>query len=112
MSDNYDWTGFYGALCEHSHRLLQGIADDETREIISLVAETDDFWSDGLQSLLSEAAGDGDLLRGVLDALGLWRETVLTVLSEDYAVDLDWSAVTIDVDSPLIAEMVEAATPS
>ena len=111
MSDTYDWSCFYDALCERAEHLLLGI-DYEDREVISLVAETDAFWSDGLQSLLAMAARDGDLNRGVRDVLDAWRDNVITVLSGDFAMDLDWSAVVIDVDSPLIEELVEAATPS
>ena len=111
--EKYDWAGFYGALCSSSHHLLRGIdGDDDIREIISLVSDTDAFWSEGLQSLLADAAADGDLRRGVLASLDLWRENVLTVLSEDFAVDLDWGTVIIDIDSPLIEDLVRAATPS
>ncbi len=110
MDDTYDWSGFYGALCDRAERLLRGI-DDEDREVISLVAETDAFWSDGLQPLLAEFANDGDIRGGVLATLDLWRENVLTVLTGDFAMDLEWGAVTVDVDGPLIEELVEAATP-
>ncbi len=111
MTEDHDWAGFYRALCERAPRLLEGI-DDETREIVALVAETDSFWSDGMEPALAEGVGRGDLRSGVLAALDLWRENVLTALSDEYATDLDWSAVTIDAGSPLIDELVRAATPA
>ena len=112
MDENYDWPGFCRALCKHGRDLLLGIDDDDDREIIeALATDTDTFWSDGLQSLLAESAGDGELRTGVLAASGLWRENVLVALSGDFAIDLDWDAVTIDVGSPLIEALVEAAAP-
>jgi hypothetical protein len=44
--------------------------------------------------------------------LDLWRENVLSALSEDFGIDLDRAAVTIDPESPLIDELVRAATPT
>ena len=111
MGETYDWPGFYGALCEHGPHLLVGLAEDDGEIIEALAADTDTFWSDGLQPLLADAAGDGDLRLGVLASLGLWRENVLIALSEDFSIDLDWDAVAIDADSPLIEALVEAATP-
>jgi len=113
MDETYDWAGFYGALCEHGPHLLLGIEDEENREIIeALAADTDTFWSDGMQSLLAVAADDGELRTGVLDVLDLWRENVLNALSGDFGIDLGWDAVTIDAGSPLIETLVEAATPA
>ena len=113
MAETYDWAGFYGALCSHGPQLLLG-ADDEdgSREVIvALAATTDEFWSDGLQDVLAHSAAEGDLRTGVLATLELWRENVLTTLSESYGIELEWGAVTIDVDSPLVDQLVEAATP-
>ena len=110
----YDWTNFYLALCRHGPRLLliDGEEGDDVREVVAAVAaDSDAFWSDGLQPLLAEVSYDGDLHAGVLAALELWRENVLTVLSADFGIDLDWDDVTIDRDSPLIGVLVEAATP-
>jgi len=111
MGETYDWPGFYRALCEHGPHLLVGIDEDDGEIIQALAADTDTFWSDGLQSLLADAAGDGDLRMGVLASLGLWRENVLAAMSDDFGIDLGWDAVTIDADSPLIEALVEAATP-
>jgi hypothetical protein len=108
MTEGYDWAGFYRALCDRGPRLLEGI-DDETREIVVLVAETDSFWSEDMESVLAEGAGRGEMQSGVLAALEVWRENVLTALSEEYAIDLDWAVVTIDAGSPLIDELVRAA---
>ena len=94
------------------HDLLLGIDEEEAEIIGALAADTDTFWSDGLQPLLEDAAGDGDLSAGVLASLGLWRENVLVALSDDFGIELDWGSVTIDTDSPLIDALVEAATPA
>ena len=111
MGEAYDWSGFYRGLCEHGPHLLVGIDEDDGEIIAALAADTDTFWSDGLQSLLAQAAGDGDLRMGVLDSLGLWRENVLVALSDNFGIELDWDMVTIDAGSPLIEALVEAATP-
>jgi len=111
VSESYEWSGFYGALCARGPRLLEGI-DDEIRDIIALTAETDSFWSDGLQSALADGASRGELRSGVLAAVELWRENVLAVLSDDYAIDLDRGSVTVDAGNPVIDELVAAATPA
>lgn len=113
MANTYDWSAFYRALCEHGPYLLLGIDDEDgVREIIVMTAaDTDSFWSDGLQALLADHATGDDLQGGVVAVLELWRENVLMTLSDDYGIDLEWSAVVIDADSPLIGVLVEAATP-
>ena len=114
MAETYDWSGFYGALCEHGPQLLLGIdGDDGVREVIAMLAanEPDDFWSDGLSDPLAEGTAAGDLRAGVLGVLELWRENVLAALSANFGIELDWSAVTIDADSPLIDVLVRAASP-
>ena len=56
MPENYDWSGFYTAVCQQGPNLLLGI-DGATRELIlELASTTDLFWSDGLQDLM--AVGD------------------------------------------------------
>ena len=111
MTDNYDWSSFYNALCQHGPKLLHGI-DDETCEMIAELASTTDmFWSDGLQDHLSVGAANDDLRGGVLSALELWRENVLQALDSDFSIELDWHAVSIDTASPLIDELVAAAAP-
>jgi len=112
MAEACDWSGFYLALCEHGPSLLLGIDEDDAEIIGAVAADTDTFWSDGLQPLLEESAADGDLRAGVLASLGLWRENVLAALSDDFAIELDWGAVTVDADNPLIDALVEAATPA
>ena len=47
----------------------------------------------------------------MLGALALWRENVLTTLSGNFGIELDWGAVTIDAESPLIDVLVKAAAP-
>lgn len=113
MHHTCDWTGFYLALCERGPHLLRGIdGDDGIREVIVLLAsDTDTFWSDGLQPLLVEGGAGGNLRTGVLAALELWRENVLVALSDNFSIELDWDEVTIDASSPLVDELIEAATP-
>jgi len=113
MAETYNWTSFYLALCKLGPRLLLGIGEEDgVREVIAMTAtETDSFWSDGLQDLLVDHAAGGDLRAGVVAALELWRENVLATLSDDFGIDLDWAAVTIDADSSLIDDLVDSATP-
>lgn len=108
MAD-FDWSGFYEALCGHGPSLLEGI-DEETRSIVALTAETDSFWSDGLSEVLAEGAARDDLRAGVLAAVEIWRENVLTVLADDYGIELEWGEVTIDTDHPGVDLLVAAAT--
>jgi hypothetical protein len=111
MAETYEWSRFYAALCAHGPTLLGGL-DEETRHLVAmLAADTDRFWSDGLQDVLAQAATAGDLRTGVLRTLQLWRENVLTALSDDFSMDFDWSAITISTQSPLIDQLVTAATP-
>ena len=111
MTETYDWSVFYEALCRHGPSLLVGI-DEDLRDVIGDIASsTDMFWSEGLQELLAEGAANGDLRAGVLTALELWRENVLQTLEADFAVELDWQAVNIDTASPLVDELVEVAAP-
>ena len=111
MTEQYDWSSFYNALCNLGSRLLLGI-DDSTREMIEgFASSTDMFWSDGLQDLLGEGANNGDVRAGVLSTLELWRENVLQALEDDFAIELDWQTVRINTSSPLIDELVEAASP-
>ena len=110
MSEKYDWSSFYDALCKHGPNLLLGI-DDELREMIEeLGSTTDMFWSDGLQDHLADGAANDDLRAGVLSTLELWRENVLQTLDADFAIELDWQTVIIDTASPLIDKLGEAAS--
>ena len=112
MAETYDWTGFYLALCEHGPHLLLGIDENGVREVVEMIAAAEDrFWSDGLEDLLAQGASDGDVRAGVLWTLDLWRENVLTALADDFGIELDWKRVTIDANSSLIDDLVEAATP-
>ncbi len=112
MAETYDWSSFYEALCRHGPNLLLGI-DDDRRELIGVVASTEDmFWSDGLQDLLAQGAADGDVRAGVLSALELWRENVLEALDANFGIELGWQTVSVDPASPLIDELVEAASPT
>lgn len=111
MADTYDWPGFYGALGEYGPELLNGLDRDTRRVVAMLATDTDRFWSDGLQDLLTQGASDGDLRAGVLMTLELWRENVLTALSDDFGMEFDWAAISIDTASPLVDALVVAATP-
>ena len=107
----YNWPRFYKALCQGGPTLLLGV-DEDLSEIIQMSASTTDmFWSEGLEELLAEGAADGDLRAGVLSVLEVWRENVLETLETDFGFELDWELVCIDHTSPLIDELVEAASP-
>lgn len=111
MSETYNWSRFYEALCRLGPKLLLGM-DEGMREIIEMnAASTDIFWSEGLEDSLAEGAAGGSLRDGVLSALGLWRENVLEALDANFGIELDWELVWIDDDSLLIDELVEAASP-
>jgi len=111
MTETYDWSSFYEALCNLGPKLLLGI-DEDDREVIALTASsTDMFWSDGLQDLLALEASRGDMRAGVLSALNLWRENVLQTIDTDYGIELNWKTVSIDTASELIDELIEAASP-
>jgi len=111
MTTIYDWSRFYKALCRHGPNLLLGI-DEGIREIIEMSASsTDMFWSEGLEECLAEGAAGGSLQGGVLSALELWRENVLGALDASFGFELDWELVSIDDASPLIDELVAAASP-
>jgi hypothetical protein len=69
------------------------------------------FWSDGLEELLRMGAVDGDMREGVLSALDLWRENVLDAIESSYGIELNWKAISIDIESSLVDELVEAALP-
>jgi hypothetical protein len=111
IGDPYTWPRFYRALCRQGPYLLLGV-DEDVREIIRMSASsTDMFWSEGLEELLAVGAADGDMRAGVLSVLELWRENVLETLDTDFGIELDWELVCIDDASPLIDELVEAASP-
>jgi hypothetical protein len=107
----YNWTSFYQALCRHGPDLLLGVDEDLIEVIKMSAADTDMFWSDGLEECLAIGAADGDMRVGVLSALDLWRENVLDALSSSFGIDLDWEMVSIDEGSPLINQLVQAALP-
>lgn len=112
MNDLYTWPRFYRALCQQGPHLLLGL-DEDLREIIKLSASTTDmFWSDGLEELLAVGAAAGDMRAGVLSVLDLWRENVLETLDSSFGIELDWGLVSVDDASPLIDELVEAASPT
>jgi len=110
-SNQYNWSRFYRALCQHGPDLLIGV-DEDMLEVIKMSSQsTDMFWSDGLEDLLTVGAADGDMRAGVLSALDLWRENVLDALETNYGIELDWNAVSIDQKSTLVDQLVEAASP-
>ena len=111
INHRYFWPRFYTTLCRQGPSLLLGVNED-LREVIQMSASsTDMFWSEGLEDLLAAGAADGDLRAGVLSVLELWRENVLEALDTGFGIELDWELVRIDDASPLIDELVEAASP-
>jgi len=107
----YNWTRFYRALCRHGPDLLLGVDENLIEFIKMSAADTDMFWSEGLEEYLRIGAADGDMRAGVLSALDLWRENVLDALSSSFGIELDWEMVSIDEGSPLIDQLVQAALP-
>jgi len=106
----YNWTRFYKALCRQGPDLLLGV-NESILEIIKISASTTDmFWSDGLEACLAEGAASGSLRDGVLSALEIWRENVLDAVDSSYGIELDWETVCIDDTSPLIDELIKAAS--
>jgi hypothetical protein len=69
------------------------------------------FWSESLEECLAEGAARGSLRDGVLSALEIWRENVLDALDTNFGIELDWEQVCIDDTSPLIDDLVKAASP-
>jgi hypothetical protein len=107
----YNWTLFYRALCRQGPDLLLGV-NESLLEIIKMSASTTDmFWSEGLEACLAEGAAVGNLRTGVLSALEIWRENVLDALDTNFGIELDWEQACIDDTSPLIDELVKAASP-
>jgi hypothetical protein len=107
----FNWTRFYQALCRHGPDLLLGVDENLIEFIKMSAADTDMFWSEGLEEWLRIGAADGDMRAGVLSALDLWRENVLDALDSSFGIELDWEVVAIDIESPFIEELVEAALP-
>ena len=107
----YNWPSFYNALSQLGPTLLLGV-NKNLRDVIKMAAaDTDMFWSEGLEEFLRIGAVDGDMRSGVLSALELWRENVLDALESSFGIELDWEMVAIDYGSPLIDALVEAALP-
>lgn len=109
MTQSYDWTSFYQALCQEGPDLLRGISEDVRDVIKDISTTTDMFWSEGLEGCLAEGAAADDLREGVLWALDQWRENVLDQLEASFGLSLDWEQVSLDTDSPIINVLVEAA---
>ncbi len=108
MNQTYNWPGFYNKLCQVGPDLLIGI-DEGLREVIKEISTTTDmFWSDGLEEFLAEGAADS-LQEGVLLALDLWRENVIIQMDASFGISLAMDKVNINADSPLIAELIDAA---
>jgi len=106
----YNWPRFYRALCRQGPDLLLGV-NESILEIIKMSASTTDmFWSEGLEECLAEGAASGSLRSGVLSALEIWRENVLDAVDSSYGIELDWKTVCIDGTSPLIDDLVKAAS--
>lgn len=106
----YNWPRFYEALCLIGPNLLTGVNKDHSVIIKMSASSSDMFWSEGLEELLATGAADGDLRAGVLSVLELWRELVLENLGSSFGIELDWEMVCIDDTSPLIDQLVEAAS--
>ncbi len=110
MDKPYNWTDFYNALCKLGPDLLQGISED-LREATTIISTTSDmFWSESLEEILAEGARAGSLRDGVLQAVDAWLENVIDALNVSFGMDFDMNQVTINTDSPIIDQLVEAAS--
>ena len=108
MNQTYNWSGFYNKLCQVGPDLLEGI-DEELREVIKEISTTTDlFWSTGLEEFLAEGAADS-LQEGVLLSLDQWRENVIIQMEANFGISLAMDEVGINANSPLIAELIDAA---
>ena len=108
MNQTYNWSGFYNKLCQVGPDLLVGI-DEGLREVIKEISVTTDmFWSDGLEDFLAEGAADS-FQEGVLLALDQWRENVIDQMDASFGISLAMDKVSINTNSPLIAELIDAA---
>lgn len=106
----YNWSDFYNALCQHGPDLLVGI-DEDLREIIKEISTTTDmFWSESLEEILAEAAAAGSLRDGVLQAVDQWRYNVIDQLDAAFSIALDMDEVIINSNSPIIDQLVKAAS--
>lgn len=65
-----------------------------------------------MEYVLSEAAAEGDLERGVMAALEEWKENIIAIYF-DFGTGLgdDIQNMEIDLQSKIIDELIEAAKP-
>jgi hypothetical protein len=111
--EKYNWPRFYRLLGEKGPDLLTGVDKKVIDTFIRDQAKsTDEFYSYGMEYVLSEAAEEGNLEGGVLAALEEWKENIIANYF-DFGTGLgdDIQTMEIDLDSKIIAELIEAATP-
>ena len=111
--EKYNWPRFCGVLGEKGALLLTGV---EKKVIDTFIRDnakdTDEFLSYDMEYALSEAAAEGDLEGGVIAALEEWKENIIANYF-DFGTGLgdDIPNIGIDLESKIIAELVEAAKP-
>lgn len=106
----YNWSAFYNELCQLGPDLLVGIPED-VREVIKEISATEDmFWSDNLEEFLAEGVAAGSIRDGVLQALDQWRMNVVDQLDANFGIPLDMNQISINASSPMIEQLVEAAS--
>ena len=111
--ENYNWPRFYKLLGKKGPDLLTGVEKNVIDTFIRDEArETDEFLSYDMEEALSEGAAAGDLREGVINALEAWKESIISNYF-DFGTGLgdDIQNIEIDLDSPIIDELVEAAKP-
>jgi hypothetical protein len=112
--EKYNWPRFCKVLGEKGPDLLIGVEKNVIDSFIRNQAKsTDEFLSYDMEYVLSEAAAEGDLERGVIAALEEWKENIIANYF-DFGTGLGDGIqnIEIDLESKIIDELVEAAKPS
>jgi hypothetical protein len=69
------------------------------------------FWSDNLEELLAEGAAVDQVRNGVFQALDQWQINVVYQLDAGFGIALDTDTVSINSNSPMIDQLIDAASP-
>jgi hypothetical protein len=112
--EKYNWPRCCKVLGEKGSDLLIGVDKKVTDSFIRDKAKSsDEFLSYDMEYVLSEAAAEGDLERGVIAALEEWKENIIANYF-DFGTGLGDGIqnIEIDLESKIIDELVEAAKPS
>ena len=111
--EKYNWPRFCEVLGEKGPDLLTGVEKKVIDTFIRDKAKgTDEFLSYDMEYVLSEAAAAGDVEGGVIAALEEWKENIIANYF-DFGTGLGdgIQKIGIDLESKIVAELVEAAKP-